>query len=275
MITMISEHFTPEARARILGFQSATGAFSGVLAILAAGQLGKFGGWRAPFSLYLLALPVLVLGAIYLPASARRVHTAAQKAAIEGGQLIRLWPIYLMIIPMFVAVYMPNIQVSFLLRDDGVVSAPIQSYVILTGAFMVAVAAMFYGSIRKRLSSAQILLACFVFQGVGILIMGLTTDAVVTAIGCGVLGIGTGISNPLISDLIVARTSPELRSKAIGLSYTARYSGDFLNPAIMYPLRVTLGLHGAFMVVGALFLAGVAVAAIWRQSTGKPAAVAS
>jgi len=69
---------------------------------------------------------------IYLPATGRRVQTAAQKATVETGQLLRLWPIYLMIIPMFIAVYMPNIQVSFLLRDDGVTSAPIQSYVILT-----------------------------------------------------------------------------------------------------------------------------------------------
>jgi MFS family permease len=274
MITMISEHFTPEARARILGYQSATGAFSGVLAILAAGQLGKYGGWRAPFSLYLLAFPVLILGVIYLPATGRRVQTAAQKATVETGQLLRLWPIYLMIIPMFIAVYMPNIQVSFLLRDDGVTSAPIQSYVILTGALTVAIAALFYGRLRRRLSSAQIMMACFIFQGLGITIMGFTTSAAVTAMGCAILGIGTGISNPMISDLIVARTSHELRSKAIGLSYTARYSGDFINPGIMFPLRITFGLHSAFIIVGILFLAGVAIAAAWRQAIAKPAPAA-
>jgi MFS family permease len=271
MITMISEHFTAEARARILGYQSATGAMAGVGAIFVAGELGRIGGWRAPFGLYLLAFPVLLLGAIYLPATGRRIQTAAQKATVETGQLLRLWPIYLMVIPMFVAVYMPNIQVSFLLRDDGITDPGIQGKVIMSGALFVAIAALMYGRIRKYLSSAQILMACFVFQGVGILIMGLTASPIVTAMGCAVLGIGTGIANPLISDMIVARTSPEMRSKAIGVSYTARYSGDFLNPAIMYPLRVTLGLHGAFLVVGGLFLLGVVVAAIWRQAVGKPA----
>jgi MFS family permease len=271
MITMISEHFTPEARARILGYQSATGAMSGVAAIFVAGELGKIGGWRAPFGLYLLAFPVLILGAIYLPATGRRLQTATQKAAVKTGQLLKLWPIYLMIIPMFVAVYMPNIQVSFLLRDDGITDPSIQGKVIMTGALFVAIAALLFGCIRTWLSSAQILMACFIFQGVGIAIMGLTDGAVLTAVGCAVLGIGTGISNPLISDLIVSRTSPELRSKAIGISYTARYSGDFLNPAIMYPLKMALGLHGAFIVVGGLFLLGVAVAAAWRQTIGKPA----
>ena len=56
-----------------------------------------------------------------------------------------------------------------------------------------------------------------------------------------------------------------MRSSAIGLSYTARYSGDFLNPLIVHPLGLALGLHTAFVVVGGLFLAGVVVAAVWRQ----------
>jgi predicted MFS family arabinose efflux permease len=271
MIVLISEYFTPEARARVLGFQSATGAFFGVLTIEAAGRLGQY-GWRTPFALYLLAFLVLALGVLYLPASPRRVRPTGKAPPVDLRSLIALWPVYLMIIPMFIAVYMPNIQVSFLLRDDGIVDSLAQSHVIETGAFTVAVAALCFGMIRRRFSGPQILLACFVFQGVGITIMGLSHAALPIALGCGVLGIGTGISNPLISDMIVARTTPEVRSSAIGFSYTARYSGDFLNPLVMHPLGLVLGLHTAFVVVGGLFLAGVSVAAVWRQAIAKAVA---
>lgn len=264
MITSITEYFSPEARARILGYQSATGAFAGVTTIKLAGYLGDIGGWRLPFALYLLALPVLLLGIRYLPASQPRTREKRVKNA--GGSIAGLWPIYLLIIPMFIAVYMPNIQVSFLLRDDGITRPGVQSDVILTGAFMVGVTALFYGRIRPRVSSAQILLACFVLQGIGLVVMGLAHDALLTAAGCGILGIGTGISNPLISDLIVARASPEIRSRAIGASYTARYAGDFLNPLIMLPLGRAMGLHAGFVLVGATFLAGVVIAAIYRQT---------
>jgi len=271
MITMISEHFTAEARARVLGFQSATGAAAGVLTIFIAGQLGEAFGWRAPFALYLLAFAVLVLGVFYLPKTTPRARPAEQPAVADPRQLIALWPIYLLIIPMFVAVYMPNIQVSFLLRDDGIVGPSVQSYVILTGAFTVAVSALCFGPISRHFSGAQILMACFVFQGVGIAVMGLSHTAVPIALGCAILGIGTGIANPLISDLIVARTTPEMRSRAIGLSYTARYSGDFINPLVMLPLAKAMGLHSAFLVVGGGFLAGVVVAVLWRQSLRKTA----
>jgi MFS family permease len=269
MITMISEHFAPSTRARILGWQSSSGALSGVAAILLAGQLGKFGGWRAPFSLYLLALPVLALGMFYLPTGRKRASVAPavpHPATVATGRLMAQWPIYLLIIPMFIAVYMPNIQVSFLLRGDGIASPATQSFVILSGALAVAIAALFYGAAKRRLGTGAILLACFVLQGSGMAIMGLTHGPTPIALGCFVLGLGTGIANPLISDLIVSRTDPALRSKAIGLSYTARYAGDFLNPWIVHPLGAAIGLHAAFTLLGALFLFGVAFAAVIRHS---------
>jgi len=265
MITSITEYFTPEARSRILGYQSGTGAFAGVAAIFVAGQLGEYGGWRAPFSLYLLAFPVLLLGIRYLPEPPpREIRVRATKGA--GGSILGLWPIYLMIIPMFVAVYMPNIQVSFLLRDDGITRPGTQSMVIMTGAFTVGVIALLYGRVRALLSNSQILLTCFACQGAGMVLMGLSHDPLTIALGCGILGIGTGIANPLISDLIIAKAAPEVRSRAIGASYTARYAGDFVNPLIMRPLGFAIGLHSAFILVGAAFLVGVLAAAIWRQS---------
>ena len=274
MISLIGENFTAKARARVLGWQSAAGAGSGVAVLYLAGGIGDWGGWRAPFGLYLLPFLVIVLGAIYLPPSPRGARKTAASPPVDWMALVRLWPLYVVMIPMFVAVYMPSIQVSFLLRDDGILGAKVQSYVILTGAAVVALAALSYGWLSRRLTPGQNFLACFVFQGAGIIIMGLSHGAVGVAAGCGVLGIGTGISNPLISDWIIGRTSLEMRGPAIGLSYTARYLGDFFNPWIMLPLGRALGLHTAFLWVGATFLAGVVVATIWRQAAGKPAPAA-
>jgi len=63
---MISEHFTPEA-APAIGLSERDRRVSGVLAILAAGQLGKI--WRLaapPIQPLSSAFPVLILGVIYL-----------------------------------------------------------------------------------------------------------------------------------------------------------------------------------------------------------------
>ena len=138
--------------------------------------------------------------------------------------------------------------------------------IILTGAFMVGITSLFYGRFRPHLSSSAILYLCFLFQGAGITIMGLSHTPVPIALGCGILGVGTGIANPLISDWIVARASSEIRARAIGASYTMRYVGDFANPFIMKPLGALIGLHTAFTLVGAIFLASVGAFALWRQT---------
>ncbi len=39
----------------------------------------------------------------------------------------------------------------------------------------------------------------------------------------------------------IARATPEMRGRAIGLGYTARYSGDFINPLIVHPLGLAAG----------------------------------
>ena len=45
----------------------------------------------------------------------------------------------------------------------------------------------------------------------------------------------------------------------MGLGYTARYVGDFLNPVIVGPLAIAAGLHMAFVILGAAFIAAVLV----------------
>jgi len=62
--------------------------------------------------------------------------------------------------------------------------------VILTGALTVAIAALFLRRLRRRLSSAQIMMACFIFQGLGITIMGFYHQRCCDCDGCAILGIG-------------------------------------------------------------------------------------
>ena len=56
--------FEGEARARMLGYQSALVTIVGVLSLVGAGYLADFAGWRAPFGLFLIAFPMFVVAAV-------------------------------------------------------------------------------------------------------------------------------------------------------------------------------------------------------------------
>jgi MFS family permease len=274
-ITMISEHFSDEFRAKILGYQSAVGAGAGVGALLGSGLIAEAGGWRAPFVLYLAPLLLFALTLIYAPRGPGRERL--RQAALRGAQapvsaaaqwlaIARLWPFYALIPPVFVVMYLPNIQLSLLLASDGVMSPTVQSVVIAVGAGTVALGSYLYGSIRPRLGTRWTLFLFLALQGAGVMTIGFSHAVLPAMIGCGILGFGSGIANPMLTDLLLARAPAEVRGRVIGFSYTARYFGQFLNPVIVYPLSVQFGIHNAFLVVGAVMATGALIAAGWRSS---------
>jgi len=252
-LIMIGEYFSPEMRARMLGYQAAIGAAGALAIIQLSGRIADFGGWRAPFALYLLAIPMLLLAlAIPKKASGPRVRTPSA----PFGAVAILWPILLLIVALFVASFMSTLQISFLLAADGVAKPSTQSNVLTAGALMVTVGSAIYGPVRRRLADRWSLRLSALLLGIGIVTMAASHAVLIVALGCAIAGLGTGLVNPTVNNMLITRAPPEARGRALGFGYTARYTGDFLNPVIVQPLTSAMGIHAAIMVVGGAFAAG-------------------
>jgi MFS family permease len=260
---MIGEYFDVEARTRILGYQSAVGAAGAMLIGQAAGLVATFGGWRAPFALYLVAIPVVGIVAYAVPSNrstARRSLRAASESKEKSASILRLLPLLpllALVVLLFIGSYMSNIHVSFLLDDDGVSTPALRSLPLSVSALMVAVGSACYGSVRLRLGDRWTLRLCGALLGIGVITMGIAPTGEVVALGCGIAGFGTGIANPQVNNMLISASDPSIRGRAIGFGYTARYLGNFLNPWIVRPIAFAAGMHNAFIIVGAMFVAGV------------------
>lgn len=260
---MIGEYFDADGRARVLGYQSAVGAAAAMATILVAGQLADFGGWRAPFAIYLLALPLVAVAAFAIPAAPPR--QPAPKQAGERSSIVRLLPLLGLIVALFIASYMSTIQMSFLLASDDITKPSTQSFVIACGALMVTIGSASYGAIRLRLGDRWTLRLCGALLGSGIVVMGLGHIVPLVALGCAISGVGIGIMNPQVNNMLIAGAPQSARGRAVGLGYTARYLGNFLNPVLVHPLASMFGIHVAFVIVGALFLAGAVLDLVQRR----------
>lgn len=252
-LIMIGEYFTPEMRARMLGYQAAIGAAGALIIIQLSGRIADFGGWRAPFALYLLAIPMLLM-ALAIPRKPSGPSVRAPSAPL--GSIMVLWPILLTIVALFVASFMSNLQISFLLAADGVAKPSSQSNVLAAGALMVTIGSAIYGPVRRRLVDRWSLRLSTLLLGIGIVTMALSHDVLIVALGCAIAGLGTGLVNPTVNNMLITRAAPEARGRALGLGYTARYAGDFLNPVIVQPLTSAFGIHAAIMAVGGAFAVG-------------------
>lgn len=273
--TMIGARFVGPARQRALGFWSGIGAVSGVLSVSLAGQLASlFGGWQAPFSLYLIGLPLFVMALAALPRS-RPMTVAAEAPTGPVPSLRALLPLYLGIVPVFIATFMTGVQLSFLVAANGVADPVTQSWIIASASVGSALGALSSGFVRPRIGPKANFLLFIGLMAAGNLTMGTATAPVLVAVGAWLNGAGGGMSNPHFAALVMERAPLEARARALGWLYTAMFLGSFANPFVITPLTTWLGIHGAFLVVGLALLATLIVRMMRSMPAPAPAAVGS
>ena len=196
-IVLIDEHSDHTSRSRFLGYQSAIGAGAGVVVLLGAGQVADLGGWRTPFALYLLSFIFFILAAIFIPA--RPPRKAERERSVPQSSILGLWPIYMLIAILFLAAYMPNNQLPFLMADDGVTKHSTFALAIGIGSASVAFGGyLVAGRVVPRLGQRWTLSLVFAFMGVGLVVMGLRrTPRALASLGAAILGDGNRAGEPV------------------------------------------------------------------------------
>ena len=268
-LALVGERFEDEQRARVLSYQAAAGAAFGFVSLLLSGAMAEAWGWRAPFALYLVAVLVWACAIAALPVRKLvRPGEAAQASAVTApakGSLRPLWPVFLLIVVIFIAVFMNAVQVSFLLAADGVTSPSVQSWILASSAIANSLGAISYGWLRPRLGGRWTFALCLIAMGAGYATLGLSGGVAFKVVGTVIASLGAGCVGPYVGNLLLDRAAPEVRERAAGLLYSATFVGDFLNPIAVTPLRYAFGIHGAFVVVGCLCVAGALVVALRRK----------
>lgn len=264
-LALIGDYFDNESRGRILGYQNAGGAAFGLLSLLLAGAIGESQGWRAPFGMYGFGLLVLLAAACALPKGKSSVAPAAAVQAEAGGSILSLWPVYLLIVVVYLAVFMNAVQLTFLLAFDGVTSPQVMSWVMASGSLATIAGSSSFGWLHARLGGRRTFLGCLVLLAAGYGIIGATHTIAWTMAGGVLAGAGGGCIGPYLANLLLERAAPAVRGRAAGFMYSAVFLGDFVNPLVITPLRTGWGIHQAFLAVAA----ALALGAVWVLVRGR------
>ncbi|MBO9376910.1 MFS transporter [Sphingomonas histidinilytica] len=256
--SFIGEFFDEKGRGRMLSAMTVVGSLLATCAVLMSGWFGEHVGWRAPFAIYLIVPAILfTLAAIGLPAIP--IRTSAHGGAGQGV-FLRNWPIYLMIGALYVVLMMTSTQISYLLTERGITSPIIQSRVISMAFAWLIVGAIFYGTMQGRIGWAPTYYIGLLSLGLGIGGLGFAPDAWLAGAATALKGFGAGILSPAFIHLVLNRSTPETRGRALGLMTTSMFVGDLANPIVVAPFRAVFGMHGAFISLGSLVLLGAVMA---------------
>lgn len=269
---LIAALYPPAPRARLLGYKGALGSVGGISGILIGGELGSLGGWRLPFSLYLIAWLLLALVLI----SQRSASVAAPQpvaAPTASGGLAALWPFYVLIVAFGVVLMMTNTQLSFLLGEIGISEPSEIGRIAVTASIGAVVGGLGYGRIQQIVGAHNCFILVFAIWTVGLAVLGFARSPGGVVAGCGLAGIAAGLFLPHMVATLTAVASDEVRDRAIALFYSAIFLGDFLNPFIVEPMSVALTRHGAFRAVAVFTLLAMLVALVrrGRGTAAKPA----
>jgi len=250
------DYFEGDERERVLGYSSATSAIVAVVALAAGGWLVQWAGWRAPLGFYVLGLAAFSLtwaGVEPSVVGARRNSEATPERSLEA-LLRRLWPAYLLLAMLATGVFMLNVQGPFLLEQDGVTSPGVRGMVLSVYAMTAFSSSLSYGYLRRLVDTKTVLVLAAGAMGAGLAVAAFAHGLVAFVIVGLIVGIGSGVADPAVVSIVLARTPAAARDRATGLCVGAFFIGQLLTPVFTDPLRREFGIRSAFLSHGTLLM---------------------
>ena len=253
-LTLIGNKFAGNAREALLGYATAMSSIFATAALVFGGMLVDRWGWQAPFCLYLTGLLVLVAAWYSIAPGLSEKERPPKRGSAGHSVLIPTWPYYVLLIVLTAGMFTPAIQGPFALEAREIDNATMRGVIIGATSFVAVFSAGFYGKLREHVSAVRVLLIDASVMGVGLVILGLAEGTAGMLIGCALVGLGAGMSEPAIASIILQRTPVYVHGLAMGLVVSALNSGQFVNPLVMNQLRGFVGLDWSFVMLGGLLV---------------------
>ena len=259
---VVGQRFTGERRASVMGLQIALATLLGVGITLAGGALAHAGTWRAPFAIFCLAFAVALLAfGVVDKASAR---PAAARGSLGG--LLPLLPIFATIaVTMMVSFFNSN-QIPLVLKSMGESDPSLIAMVIAGTTLATTVGSLTYSRLRRRLGPTRTSALGGVLQAAAVFFLATTASVPPTVVSAVLLGFGSGILYPSFTHMILDRAPEAVRGRAIGLLFTAQFTGPFLSTALIYPAMTAFGRQDTFFVIAAVVGTGWLLSAARRRA---------
>lgn len=252
-VAFLSDLFVGHRRARYFGLLNLVTGLAAVVFIALSGALGS-GSWRAPFWLYLLAVPLALAALLALPRDAGR----GPRAVLPPMPWRRLSAPILFTLIGGAVFYVPVAMLSFRLAQLGVTVPSAIGAASAAAALALAIAAMSFPAVLRR-APRVLLPISFGALGVGLLVVGLVPAVAGVVVGAVIANAGGGLLVSTLQNWIVQGLPFEERGRASGASTASIFVGQFFAPLIVFAIGAAAGLGWGIAVAG---LAGLVMAVL-------------
>jgi len=264
--TMIGDYYQGARRERMQALQTTTAASLAFVLNLLGGYLGEY-GWRTPFWLYAVAMPMALLMAIHLWEPKPHGRDADERLAAQDvpGITFRPWLLtgicLLSFITGLVFLILP-VHLGYLFNAIGVES-PAKTGIAyaLNSAGVISGTLLFGWVIVTRLRVAAQLALALALTGCGFLLMNDATTYAALTMAAVINGFGAGLLLPTVVTWNMRELPAVRRGFGTGAFQSAQFLGMFVNPVVVVGLQAQVGSRAlAVSIVGAVLAVGAVIA---------------
>lgn len=267
---LAGDYFSGAAREEFMTQQTAFISFGGVLFLIGGGLLADW-HWRAPFSVYTVALVLLPAAFFYL----HEPHKPAVVGTTVSQQLQRytklaLAGVFAAAMINSLAFYLIPTQLPFLLQEIGTTRPSSAGIAIAGGNLLGAISSLLlYRRIRAGLGVFGVFAFCFSVMGAGLGLVAAASSYAAVVASIALFGIGMGAMMPHLANTAIGLAPPAMRGRVSGGLTASIFTGQFLSPLLSQPLVHAFGYSDSFALTGVLLLL-LAIfalyAALWRRA---------
>jgi len=256
---LIARFYHGDARLAMMARQGMAIELGGVLFLFIGGILASL-GWRWPYVLYLFAWLMLLMVLRYVPRPAQHKLPAADRAATSSDRALR--PVMFAAICSMMCFFTAVIILPQRFAAMGVSAAHI-GYFLSFVSLVAVLAAAIMPDVAQRFGSYATLIMAFVCYLLAHLEFSAAPSMVLFLPGGVLLGMGFGLSIPLVNHMTVECSQPHERGRQLARLSMAIFSGQFLAAFMAY---MPGGAAAAFLAA-----AGLAVVTLLALAKVRPA----
>ena len=282
---LVTEYYDASMRAKIYGWQNASMGLS-VLVLETTGGFLALWGWRVPFFVYVIGIPLIVLVALFVreavhePAQDRATNEGQASPASESGVKVRTVPAPAKVVAVGVVLaicvavaflsqtlsFLVPSKMPYLVTEFGANSAVSG---IFLGVFGVAniVASLACVHLLRRFKRSTLTIGCFAFMGCACLLMALSTSIWPVLVAVAFMGLGVGSVSPMFMSWLGAHSTPENSGKHMGTYGAACNLGQFACSLLSGAAIALSGPSHAIFFVGIFIGVAFIVATIALRKT--------
>ncbi len=265
IMTLIGDSFSGQERVTAMGYNVGVLSTAAAAYPLIGGALALF-GWRYPFALPLIALPVALLAMAFLhsprPKRTDSLPDYLRKLAATAGQA-RTATLFVCSFMLFVQLYGPIVTYLPFLMEKNFATDSLDLGIIMMGySLSGALASVCLGGLARRFSNRHILFFSFVILSLPLAALPFVSQLWLAVLVLALAGAGRGLGEAVVFVLLVEFTPAEQRASAFALNSVMFRLGQTIGPLLMAGLLALGGIEAVY--IGSAVLTALPLVLIWR-----------